>query len=237
MAQSCVEGQYMDRLLRECVSCSLICHDSSILKRCSEFCVAWRCKAVSGQFYDTLLKKCLKCSELCGSHPAVCADACRSVVSVTQRPDVGGSALQLVTGRGRSVSGSALYSEALLYSLIGLCITALMFTLTAAFLLLLKRAKHQQQLDTKKQQPNKHGQSSKDSLMARSDEVSQEGSVTQERPRATETCVYCFTEHEHEHARATKHHHDNGALRPPLQTHTDRTAPFRIICSPTQTSI
>ncbi len=33
---------------------------------------------MSGQFYDTLLKKCLQCSELCGSHPEVCADACRS---------------------------------------------------------------------------------------------------------------------------------------------------------------
>lgn len=81
---------------------------------------------------------------------------------VTQRSDVGGSAVQLVPGRGRAVSGSALYSEALLYSLLGLCITALVFTLTAAFLLLLKRTKQQQQqLDTKKQQPNKHGQSSK----------------------------------------------------------------------------
>ncbi|XP_016348560.1 tumor necrosis factor receptor superfamily member 13B [Sinocyclocheilus anshuiensis] len=226
MAQSCPEGQYMDRLLRECVSCRMICHDSTILTRCSEFCVAWRCKAVSGQFYDTLLKKCLKCSELCGSHPAACADACRSAVSVTQRP-VGGSTVQLVTDRGRSVPGSALYSEALLYSLLGLCITALVFTLTAAFLLLLKRAKQQPQLDTKKQQPNKHGQSSKDSLMARVDEVSEEGSVTvtQDPPKATETCIYCFSE-------PPGHHHDNGALHHPVQT-----GPFRIICSPTQTSI
>ncbi|KTF79796.1 hypothetical protein cypCar_00048032 [Cyprinus carpio] len=230
MSQSCLEGQYMDRLLRECVSCSMICHNSEMLTRCSEFCVAWSCKAVSGQFYDTLLKKCLKCSELCGSHPAACADACRSVVSVTQRP-VGGSAVQLVTDRGRSASGSALYSEALLYSLLGLCITALVFTLTAAFLLLLKRTKQQQQqLDTKKQQPNKHGQSSKDSLMARAEEVSQD------RPKATETCVYCFTEH----VRAPEtpgRHHANGALHHPVQTHTDKTGPFRIICSPTQTSI
>ncbi|KAF4106970.1 tumor necrosis factor receptor superfamily member 13B [Onychostoma macrolepis] len=222
MAQRCPEGQFMDRLLRECVSCSMICHDSVIPTRCSQYCVSWRCKAVSGQFYDTLLKKCLKCSELCGSHPEACADACRSTgaVFVTQRPDVGGSAVQLVPGRGRSVSGSALYSEALLYSLLGLCIIVLMFTLTAAVLLLLKRAKHQQQLDTKKQQPSKHGQSSKDSLMARVDEVSQEGSVTQERPRATETCIYCFSEH-----------------ADPLQTHSDKNRAFRIICSPTQTSM
>ncbi|KAL0180238.1 hypothetical protein M9458_025680, partial [Cirrhinus mrigala] len=62
---------------------------------------------------------------------------------------------------GRSVAGSALYSEVLLYSLLGLSITVLMFTLTVGVMLLLKRAKHQQQLDTKKQQPNKQGQSSK----------------------------------------------------------------------------
>ncbi|KAI2658845.1 Tumor necrosis factor receptor superfamily member 13B [Labeo rohita] len=254
MAQSCPEGQYLDSLLRKCMSCSLVCHDIKIQNRCSEYCVAWKCKAVSGQFYDTLLKKCLRCSELCGSHPAPCADACRSAVSVTQRP-VGGSAVQLVTGRGRSVAGSALYSEALLYGLLGLCITVLMFTLTAAIMLLLKRAKHQQQLDTKKQQPNKQGQSSKDSLMARADEVSQEGSVTQDRPRATETCIYCFSEHTvaprtlyqqagaQEPVRAAAAaaaenlHHDNGAPHQPLQTHADKSRAFRIICSPTQTSM
>lgn len=71
----------------------------------------------------------------------------------TQRPDVGGSAVQLIPGRGRSLPGSALYSEALLYSLLGLCIIVLMFTLTVAVLLLLQRARQQQQL-------NKHGQSS-----------------------------------------------------------------------------
>lgn len=38
MSQSCLEGQYMDRLLRECVSCSMICHNSEMLTRCSEFC-------------------------------------------------------------------------------------------------------------------------------------------------------------------------------------------------------
>ncbi len=72
-----------------------------------------------------------------------------------------GSAVQLVPGRGRALSGSALYSEALLYSLLGLCIIVLMFTLTAAVLLLLQRAKQQQHLDTTKQQLNKDGQSSK----------------------------------------------------------------------------
>lgn len=84
-------------------------------------------------------------------------------VAVTQRP-LGVSAVPLITSRGRAVPRSTLYSEALLYSLLGLCIIVLMFTLTAAILLLLRRAKHQQQqqqLDTKKQQPKRQGQSSK----------------------------------------------------------------------------
>ncbi|RXN25990.1 tumor necrosis factor receptor superfamily member 13B [Labeo rohita] len=169
MAQSCPEGQYLDSLLRKCMSCSLVCHDIKIQNRCSEYCVAWKCKAVSGQFYDTLLKKCLRCSELCGSHPAPCADACRN------------------------------------------------------------------------------------SLMARADEVSQEGSVTQDRPRATETCIYCFSEHTvaprtlyqqagaqepvRAAAAAENLHHDNGAPHQPLQTHADKSRAFRIICSPTQTSM
>ncbi|XP_051770223.1 tumor necrosis factor receptor superfamily member 13B isoform X2 [Ctenopharyngodon idella] len=250
MAQRCEEGQHLDRLLRKCVSCNLVCHDPVILTRCSEYCVAWRCKAVSGQFYDRLLKKCLKCSELCGSHPSACSDACGDAVpvAVTQRP-LGVSAVPLITSRGRAVPRSSLYSEALLYSLLGLCIIVLMFTLTAAILLLLKRAKHQQQqLDTKKQQPKRQGQSSKDSLVARADDVSQEGSVNQDRPKATETCVYCFSDHTAaphalsqqsgaQQASRAANPCNNGLLQHPLHTHPDKSRPFRIICSPTQTSM
>ncbi|KAK9965036.1 hypothetical protein ABG768_004150 [Culter alburnus] len=250
MAQRCGEGQYMDRLVLKCVSCSLVCHNSVIQPRCSEYCVAWRCKAVSGQFYDRLLKKCLKCSVLCGSHPSACSDACKSAdaVAVTQRP-LGVSAVPLITSRGRAVPRSTLYSEALLYSLLGLCIIVLMFTLTAAILLLLKRAKHQQQqLDTKKQQPKRQGQSSKDSLVARADDVSQEGSLNQDRPKATETCVYCFSDHTAaphalsqqsgaQQASCVADPHNNGLLHHPVHTHPDKSRPFRIICSPTQTSM
>ncbi|XP_067285824.1 tumor necrosis factor receptor superfamily member 13B [Pseudorasbora parva] len=228
MTQRCGDGQFLDSLVRECVSCSLVCHRPPVPARCSEYCVAWSCKAVSGQFYDRLLKKCLKCSELCGSHPSTCSDACKNAVSVTQRP-VSVSAVPLVTSRGRAVGRSALYSQALLYSLLGVCVAVLMFTLTAAVLLLLQRAKHQpkpqQQPDNRRPQNNKHGQSSKDSLVAGADEVCQD----QDRPRATETCIYCFSECEP--------HTLYQQAREPLHTHSDKSRPFRIICSPTQTSM
>ncbi|CAM4706128.1 unnamed protein product [Leuciscus chuanchicus] len=163
MAQRCGEGQYMDRLVRECVSCGLVCHNNPVtIIRCSEYCEAWRCKAVSGQFYDRLLKKCLKCSEICGGHPSACSDACKN--AVTQGP-VGVSAVPLVTDRGRAVIHThtpALFSEALLFSLLGVCVIVLLFTLTTAILLLIRRAKQQQlQQDTGKQQHNQHAQSSK----------------------------------------------------------------------------
>ncbi|XP_056092084.1 tumor necrosis factor receptor superfamily member 13B [Rhinichthys klamathensis goyatoka] len=242
MAQRCGEGQYMDRLLRECVSCSLVCHNNPVvLTRCSEYCVSWRCKAVSGQFYDRLLKKCLNCSEICGSHPPACSDACK----MTPGP-VGVSAVPPVTGRGRSgvhTHTPALFSEALLFSLLGVCVTVLLFTLTTAILMLIRRAKHQQ--DTSKQQHNQHNQhnqhaqSSKDSLMTRAADVNQD--QDQDRSRATETCVYCFSDHTvapHTHyQQAGENSSTHTHTHHPALTHSDKSRPFRIICSPTQTSM
>jgi len=83
---------------------------------------------------------------------------------VTQGP-AGVSAVPLVTGRGRAgihTHTPALFSEALLFSLLGVCVTVLLFTLTTAILMLIRRAKYQQ--DTSKpqhDQHNQHDQSSK----------------------------------------------------------------------------
>ncbi|XP_051969213.1 tumor necrosis factor receptor superfamily member 13B-like [Xyrauchen texanus] len=243
MVQSCREGQYLDMLVQKCVSCSMVCHKPLILTRCSQYCVVWRCKAVSSQFYDTLLKKCLKCSELCGSHPSVCSEVCKNTDAAAVMPN-GMSAVQLFNTKGHSVPRAELYSEALLYSLLGLCIAVLMCTFTAAILVLLKRAKGHQQ-------PNKHGQSSNDSLMARAEDVSQ-GRVNQDRPKATETCVYCFSDHQRAphvlyqqaepraldaDASQDNNHHDNGPDNNPVNANYDKTRSFRIICSPTQTSM
>lgn len=249
MAQSCTEGKYLDVLLRECMPCSMRCNVSGIPTRCSEYCVGWRCNEVSGQFYDRLLKKCLKCSELCGSHPPHCSGVCKSTnaVTVSQRPN-GVSAVQSISTRGHPTARAELYSELLLYSLLGLCIVVLTCTLTAAILVLLKRAKGHQQ---EHQKPNKHGQSSEDSLMAREDDVSQEGSVNQDRPRATETCAYCFSDHtraphvlyqqavpqQTPPACQDIRRHDNGLLYHPANANYDKRRSFRIICSPTQTSM
>ncbi|XP_077089848.1 uncharacterized protein tnfrsf13b [Siphateles boraxobius] len=228
MAQRCGEGQYMDRLVRECVPCSLMCHKSKVLTGCTEYCEAWRCKAVSGQFYDRLLKKCLKCSEICGSHTSACADACKNAVSVP-----------LVTGRGRTHT-PALFSEALLFSLLGVCVTVLLFTLTTAILMLIRRAKQQQQ-NSSKQQHNPHAQSSKDSLVTRADDVNQDQDQDQDRSRATETCVYCFSDHTGAPHTLYQQAGENNSLHThthhPALTHSDKSRPFRIICSPTQTSM
>ncbi|KAK7134193.1 hypothetical protein R3I93_017562 [Phoxinus phoxinus] len=238
MAQRCGEGQYMDRLVQQCVSCSLVCHEPAVLTRCSEYCVAWRCRAVSGHFYDRLLKKCLNCSEICGSHPSACAHACKNAVSVTRGPV---SAVPLVTSRGGAVIRThtpALFSEALLFSLLGVCVTVLLFTLTTAILMLVRRAKHQQhQQDTGKQPRSQRAPSSKDSLVARADEVNQD----QDRSRATETCVYCFSDHTVAPHTLYQQAGENNGLHThthlPALTHSDKSRPFRIICSPTQTSM
>lgn len=87
-----------------------------------------------------------------------------------------------------------------------------------------------------------------DSLVARADDVSQEGSLNQDRPKATETCVYCFSDHTAaphslsqqsgaQQASCVADPHNNGLLHHPVHTHPDKSRPFRIICSPTQTSM
>ncbi|XP_056325873.1 tumor necrosis factor receptor superfamily member 13B [Danio aesculapii] len=218
MTHTCADGQFMDRLLLKCVSCNLRCHEPQPHKRCSEYCVAWRCRAVSGQFYDALLKKCLRCSDLCGTHTPACEHICSNPVSVT--------------GGGRTVSGSPL----LLYALLGVCVTVLMFSLSAAVLMLLmRRNKHTQTTDEHKQQ------TSEDSLMPGSDEVSQEeGSVhhhhhPQDRPRATETCVYCFSEHTARPHTLLQQAGDQDPESVPIPQ--DKCGALRIICSPSQTSL
>nr|XP_017213984.1 tumor necrosis factor receptor superfamily member 13B [Danio rerio] len=218
MTHTCADGQFMDRLLIKCVSCDLRCAEPEPHKQCAEYCEVWRCRAVSGQFYDALLKKCLQCSDLCGTHTPACEHIC------SDPP---------VTGRGRTVSGSPL----LLYALLGVCVTVLMFSLSAAVLtLLMRRNKHTQIPDEHKQQ------TSEDSLVAGSDEVSQEeGSVhhhhhhPQDRPRATETCVYCFSEHTARPHTLLQQAGDQDPESVPIPQ--DKCGALRIICSPTQTSL
>ncbi|KAG9267350.1 tumor necrosis factor receptor superfamily member 13B [Astyanax mexicanus] len=253
MAGTCAGGQYLDRLLKQCMPCQLVCDNPDPPTRCLDFCVAFSCKAVSGQFYDQLLKKCLKCSELCGHHPSECSQECptRAPTPGITRP---GSitALQPRDPRGSHRPREVPHSEVLVYALLGLCLAMLLGTVLVALLVLLRRARGQKEDQGEKvQQPDGHSQTSKDCLMA--DAATQEGGAeAPDRPLATETCVHCFAEQTgtmyqqaiprflngdpHHH-----HHHNycsNGLVHGHAVRNTcERDGTLRIICSPTQTSM
>ncbi|KAL6475042.1 hypothetical protein MHYP_G00160820, partial [Metynnis hypsauchen] len=169
----------------------------------------------------------------------------------TTRP-AGVSVLQPLNTRGSHETRGVPYSEALVYSLLGLCLAMLLSTMIVALLVLLRRARVQKERGEKKlQQPDGHRQTSKDCLMAEA--VTQEANgVVPDRPRATETCVHCFAEQTGAlHALyqqavpqclngdpQCRHHYTNGVAHGHAgRTMCERDDALRIICSPTQTSI
>ncbi|KAL7857254.1 hypothetical protein SRHO_G00161530 [Serrasalmus rhombeus] len=231
MARSCTSGHYWDGLVKQCMSCQMMCEQPEPHARCMDFCVAYGCKAVSGQFYDRLLKKCLKCSELCGHHPSECSQECPTTTRTT-----GVFALPPLNTRGSHKTRGVPYSEALVYSLLGLCLAMLLSTMIVALLVLLRRARVQKEHREKKPQ-----QTSKDCLMVEA--ITQEANgVVPDRPRATETCVHCFTEQTIPQCLngdpQRRHHYTNGVAHGHAsRTMCERDDALRIICSPTQTSI
>ncbi|XP_030631500.1 tumor necrosis factor receptor superfamily member 13B [Chanos chanos] len=223
--------------------------------------VAQDCKATPGQFYDRLLKKCLKCSVVCGSHPSECSQECQSHPSVAVTQMSGdGTALQTVNSRGSSGPTRPPYTDVLVYSLLGLCFAVLLCTLSVALLVLLRRAKSQKDQETpdEGQQPNNGALSSKDCLMAQAEAASEEGVAIAKtnRPRATETCVHCFTGHRgaapnlyqqavpsHQSTSGEpsqnqeNNHCSNSYVGRMAENGCDAVSAMRIICSPTQTSM
>ncbi|XP_024242345.1 tumor necrosis factor receptor superfamily member 13B isoform X2 [Oncorhynchus tshawytscha] len=255
MGLGCSEGYFWDRLVRKCLTCQMVCQQPNRHLRCIEYCVSLGCKAVPGQYYDRLLKMCLRCAAVCGSHPSECSHQCQTQQSALNgilRP-VDGNAFQNHTIRGGYLPRGLPYSTILVYSLLSLCLTLLLLTLSVALLVLLRRPprpgatqnSHTQGHEGQKgQEPNQNTQSSKDCPMDPS--LLQINSVTRSRsssPTETCVCVHCFP--------------DLGVpgkgekqQRPPLtlyqqavpqDLHSPTRAPQcgssqRIICSPSQPS-
>ncbi|XP_076844088.1 tumor necrosis factor receptor superfamily member 13B [Brachyhypopomus gauderio] len=245
MGRGCTEGQYWDGLVRQCMSCRMVCGKAHPHPRCLGPCVVYDCKSVAGQFYDALLKKCLKCSELCGHHPAECSSEClgHKAAKATSKP---ATTMQPLATRGSSVARGLPSSEVLVYALLGLAFAILVSTVLLALLALLRRARQQRECGEKCGQTDGHRQPSKDWLMAEA--LTQEAGMVADRPRAIETCAHCFSEQ----AEATYTFYQQAVPQPlhgerrhadeMIRSHAARVAgeageALRIICSPTQTSM
>ncbi|XP_017569814.1 tumor necrosis factor receptor superfamily member 13B isoform X2 [Pygocentrus nattereri] len=192
MARSCTSGHYWDGLVKQCMSCQMMCEQPEPHARCMDFCATTR---TTGVF-----------------------------------------ALPPLNTRGSHKTRGVPYSEALVYSLLGLCLAMLLSTMIVALLVLLRRARVQKEHREKKPQ-----QTSKDCLMVEA--ITQEANgVVPDRPRATETCVHCFTEQTIPQCLngdpQRRHHYTNGVAHGHAsRTMCERDDALRIICSPTQTSI
>ncbi|XP_066522661.1 tumor necrosis factor receptor superfamily member 13B [Hoplias malabaricus] len=238
MFQPCRSGTYWDSLVRQCLSCEMVCDKPDRPARCADVCVAFGCNTVSGQFYDRLLKKCLTCSDLCGHHPPECSRDCPTV---TPRPGLVSTPQLFDSGRS-PVPRDQCYSEALVFSLLGLCFVLLLGSTLVALMFLLWRARGQGDGREKDQrQTVTHRQVSKDRLMAEA-----KAKVSSDRARATETCVHCFSEQQEalhllyqqavpQCISANQHHCNGNSL--PLNQGNQRDDTLRIICSPAQTSM
>ncbi|XP_044194499.1 tumor necrosis factor receptor superfamily member 13B [Thunnus albacares] len=157
MGGSCPEGEYEDALVKRCLPCHMVCHQSQINSKCNNYCVSARCKALPGRFYDMLLRKCVTCHEVCGGHPPECSPHCQSlssherttklpITSAPSRPVTTKKLLIKLTShipnsRGLEVSTALDDSTVLLYSLLAVCMVLLLSSLSLALAVFLRGAR------------------------------------------------------------------------------------------------
>ncbi|XP_035001393.1 tumor necrosis factor receptor superfamily member 13B isoform X1 [Hippoglossus stenolepis] len=142
MGGSCPEGQYRDGLVKECLSCRLVCQQPPVISRCITFCDSTHCKGLPGHYYDALLKRCMRCAEVCGKHPAECSQHCHTTPPpVTTKMLVVKVSPHLTNSRGLSVPMALEDPTLLLYSLLALCMVLLFSSLSLALAVLLRRSR------------------------------------------------------------------------------------------------
>ncbi|KAK1164743.1 hypothetical protein AOXY_G15133 [Acipenser oxyrinchus oxyrinchus] len=230
---SCQDSEYWDSLVRTCILCKDMCDQRIIKAKCTPVCEALRCTNTAGSYYDTLLRKCISCAEVCGQHPVQCGAACQGdTATAAAAPSVWPpmrTALELQPTRmGRPVLEH--YHAALIYSLLGVCLSVLLCTLSLAVFMMLRK---REEPCPRKKASGHTPASSKACLM---ESGSLQGSLSgRGTPEAVGTCGYCFPElagtgtavqtHRHtglaamETAPQTHRHTGLAAMEPAPQTH------------------
>ncbi|MGH0156127.1 UNVERIFIED_CONTAM: hypothetical protein FKN15_031290, partial [Acipenser sinensis] len=183
------------------------------------FSEALRCTNTASSYYDTLLRKCISCAEVCGQHPVQCGAACQaSTAAAAGAPSVlppTSRALELQPARAvRPVLEH--YHVALIYSLLGVCLSVLLFTLFMALLMMLR--KRRGEACHRKEATQHTPATSKASLM---ESGSLQGSLSgRGTPKTVGTCSYCFPElAATETAPQTHRHTGLAAMETAPQTH------------------
>ncbi|XP_013877325.1 tumor necrosis factor receptor superfamily member 13B [Austrofundulus limnaeus] len=139
MSARCKEGEHLDGLTRQCIPCRMVCQLSHVIPRCASYCESALCTVKPGHYFDRLVKKCVRCAEICGRHPAECSQYC----STTPHP-VPTKRLQakvtMEVMKNRMPPGLA-DSTIQLYSLQAVCMGLLLFSLSLALVVFLRRGR------------------------------------------------------------------------------------------------
>ncbi|XP_072453706.1 tumor necrosis factor receptor superfamily member 13B isoform X2 [Notamacropus eugenii] len=228
----CLKEEYWDLLLHSCIPCQNLCRRSNH-RNCDMFCKSLRCSKKQGSYYDHLVKECISCYSICGQHPQQCAHICQTKVSPLLQLD------QQLSGDPGQL--------ALVYTVLGLCVFAVLCCFFITMACFLRRKGDQPQ-------PGRHQTSTEDHFM----EAGSVGDIAKElkMPEPVETSSLSFPEQSpptEESTVPTEVSHPEG---PPQQEDAAvqggfglvGTAPsgprpgcnegcFKIICSPSQEKV
>ncbi|KAL3051068.1 hypothetical protein OYC64_001361 [Pagothenia borchgrevinki] len=191
----CLEDQFPDFLLNECIGCRTACKQRQVIPRCTSYCEHANCTSLPGHYYDLLLKKCLRCADVCGNHPAECSLHCHT--TTTRK------LLVEVPSPSEDTKGLSVDSTILLYSLLALCIMLLLSSLSLALAVLVRGGKaktsNQKPKEAKQKQGREvqtweeviqPGRSSKD--FPTYSNQSTDDTTYDSCPTETCVCVHCF---------------------------------------------
>ncbi|XP_033988986.1 tumor necrosis factor receptor superfamily member 13B isoform X2 [Trematomus bernacchii] len=181
----CLEDQFPDFLLNECIGCRTTCKQRQVIPRCTSYCEHANCTSLPGHYYDLLLKKCLRCADVCGNHPAECSLHCHT--TTTRK------LLVEVPSPSEDTKGLSVDSTILLYSLLALCIMLLLSSLSLALAVLVRGGKAKTSNQKPKEAKQKQGRE-----VQTWEEVIQPGRSSKDDttydscPTETCVCVHCF---------------------------------------------
>lgn len=203
--EPCLEEQYWDTLLTKCVPCKSLC-SHQIPRTCADFCNSLSCQKEEGQYYDQLLKNCVSCSSICGRHPTQCTDFCGKFRSTENFPpevrrqwteEAGVRSRNLGRNQGPehrgaetgpALPGLKLSAEdlVLVYSILGLCLGAIVCCFLLALACFLKRRRAQFTCPAQPEPCQTGTTTSNDHWL--------EAGSAAGPPVPVETCRFCFPE-------------------------------------------
>nr|XP_056722353.1 tumor necrosis factor receptor superfamily member 13B [Euleptes europaea] len=176
---ACLKEEYWDGLLYRCIRCTEVCQTPKF-KSCTEVCKSIECSKRTGFYYDRLIQRCVDCTTICGQHPWECRHFCTSHPATLPAPAALAWKLD-----------NAYDQRLVVYLVLGLCLTTLLFSLLMTWIYFRKRGA-EVACRTGTLACHKKGEVPKECLMEAGSVGS--GSSGSQTPEPVETCGFCFPE-------------------------------------------